>query len=175
MKIFPQFTLRELLFAVLFVALGLASLRAGGALASIMMLLAIVLTMGLAIIAFVGRGELRAFAIGFSIPVLIYAVTVVVIGPNEFHPYRAQLPTSRILAPIFGAVVDQKWIDTQTGEVVPDYDPSVGDPFAGRDVRFSEQPDRQTFMTVGHVLIGMFFGYAGGKFAVLIYRRRENT
>lgn len=177
MKTFPQFTLRELLFAVLFVALGLASLRAGGVLASITIMLAIVLSMGMAIIAFVGRGELQAFAIGFSIPVVAYAATIAAAGSSEFDPTEGNLPTSKMLLPLFNTMTQEIWIDDLTGEVIPDFDPAKdtyrGSAGFGSAVR-SNYPDRQTFMTVGQVLAAMFFGYTGGKFAVLIYRRRVN-
>ena len=63
MKSHSQLSLRELLLVVLFVGLGLASLRAGGLVASITVFLAIILTMCMAIVAFVGRQRLQAFAI----------------------------------------------------------------------------------------------------------------
>lgn len=76
MNTFSRFSLRELLFVVLFAGLGLASLRAGGLLASATLMLAITMYI----------------------------------------------------------------------------------------------PDRQTFMSLGHVLIAMMFGYAGAKFAVGVHR-----
>lgn len=170
MKTFPQFTLRELLFAVMFLALGLASLRAGGVLASITILLAIVLSMGMAIIAFVGRGELQAFAIGFLIPVIAYAASILAIGRSEFDPYEGKLPTSRLLLPVYQAIVQEEWIDS-TGKVVPKNWTGTFNNRPG----LKETPDRTTFMSLAHVLIAMLFGYAGARFAVVVYRRRSAT
>ncbi len=178
-----QFSLRELLFVVLFAGLGLASLRAGGVLGSITVFLAIVLTICLAIMAFVGRGQLQAFAIGYLIPVVAYAAIVLAVGKSELDPYEGKLPTSQLLKPMFRAIAKQTWINVMTGEVVPDYDPASvpnrmsggGGGFSGSQMGLSEYPDRPTFMSLGHMIIAIMFGYAGGKFGVAVHRRPQES
>ena len=182
MKSHSQISLRDLLYVLLFAGLGLSSLRAGGLLASTTVFLAILLTMCFAIVAFVGRDSLRAFGIGFLIPVIAYAATVVTIGKSELDPYEGKLPTSRLLLPMFRVMAKQTWTNVLTGEVVPDYDPATdssagGGGFGGSPIGSSESPDRPTFMSLGHVLIAMMLGYAGAKFAVAVHRgqRRPAT
>jgi hypothetical protein len=182
MKSYCQFSLRELLLVVLFAGLGLGSLRTGGLVASITVFLAIVLTMCLAIVAFVGRERPQAFAIGCLIPVIVYAATVRAAGQSELDPYEAKLPTSRLLLPIFRVMAKQSWANTMTGEVVPDYNPAtdpdpvgVGGPFGGSLMALSESPDRPTFMLIGHILIAMMLGYAGAKLAVAVHRKQRES
>ncbi len=183
MKSQLQVSLRELLFVVLFAGLGLASLRAGGFVASCTVFLAIVVTMCLAIVAFVGRYTTQAFAIGFLIPVITYGVAVLAVGKSELDPYEGKLPTSRLLLPIFQAMAKQTWTNAWTGEVVPDYDPATdpnragagGGGFGGSPVALSESPDRPTFMSLGHILFAMMFGYTGAKFAVIVYRKQRSV
>ncbi len=184
MKTFFHFSLRELLFVVLFAGLGLAALRAGGLLASLTLMLAITMTMCFAIVAFVGRRQLQAFAIGFLVPVVTYAGIVWAVGVSELDPYSGELPTSQLLQPVFEVIVTQAWVNITTGKIDPGYDPATdpnrnlggggGGGFSGSSpMRISELPDRQTFMCLGHVLIAMIFGYAGAKFAVGVHRRQR--
>ncbi|HUY91094.1 MAG TPA: hypothetical protein VMV10_20315 [Pirellulales bacterium] len=169
-----QVSLRELLFLVLFAAIGLASLRAGGVVASIVVMLAIVATMCFAILAFVGRHSIQAFAIGFLLPVIVYVAAILVVGKSELDPYAGKLPTSRLLRPMFRLMVKPTWTDMSTGQVVPDYDPDT-DPggYGAAPMAFSESLDRRTFMSLGHVLFAMMFGYAGAKFAVAVHREQQ--
>ena len=180
MRAHSQISLRQVLFLVLFVGLGLAALRAGGVIAWITTSVAILMTMCFGIIAFVARDTLRAFAIGFLVPVVVYAATVMAIGPLEFDPYEAKLPTSRLLLPLFQAMSKQTWTDISTGKVVPDYDPAndparanAGGTAFGSSISLAESPDRATFMTVGHILIAMLLGYAGAHFAVFVHRHQD--
>lgn len=182
MKLPAQFSLRELLCVVLFAGLGLAALRTGGMLASVMVFLAYLLLSALGIVVVVGRGPLQAFAIGFVIPVIIYGTVVYAMGSNELDPYAGKLPTTRWLLPVQKAMVQRTWIDMSTGQAVPDYDPATdttdgnagGGGFGGgRMMGISESPDRATFMGLAHLLLALLFGYAGAKFAVVLYRRRQ--
>ena len=38
-----------------------------------------------------------------------------------------------------------------------------------------ESPDRATFMSLGHILLALMFGYAGAVFSVLFYGKRRNV
>jgi len=166
---------------VLFAGLGMASLRIGGVVGSITVFLAIVLCMGLGIVAFVGRNEPQAFAIGFLVPVIAYAAIVLAAGTSELDPYSGRLPTTRALGPVYESVVTRTWFDLTTGQEVPNYDPEknqqAGVAMAGfrggRTVGGREQPDRRTFMLLAHVLVALAFGYVGGKFAIFVYLRQR--
>lgn len=182
MKLPAQFSLRELLCVVLFAGLGLAALRTGGMLASVVIFLAYLLFSALGIVVVLDRGPLQAFAIGFVIPAVIYGAAVYVMGSSELDPYAGRLPTTKWLLPAHKAMVQQTWIDMSTGQVVPDYDPTTdptggnvgGGGFSGgRTMGISESPDRATFMGLAHLLLALLFGYAGAKFGVVLYRRRQ--
>ena len=172
MKQHLQFSLRELLIVVLFAGLGLASLRTGGIIGSIVVMLAIVVTTAFAIVAFVGRHSSQAFAIGFVIPVILYAVVVLAVGKSELDPYAGRLLTSRLLRPMFGLIAKKIWTNVATGQVVPDYDPTTDPNRFASPMGLSESPDRPTFMSLGHVLFDMLLGYAGARFALLVYRKQ---
>lgn len=159
--------------------LGIAGLSTGGVVASIVIAVAIVVTTAFAIVAFVGRELLRSFAIGFLVPVVIYSATLFWIGNSELNPYEGKLPTTKIIRPVFELIVKREYVDVTTGKLVPDYDPTanvgigVGG-FGGSPVGVRETPDRTTFMSLAHVLLGMIFGYVGAKFAVWIERKQSN-
>lgn len=172
MKSYLQFTLRELLFVIAFAGFGLASLVNGGIVGAIMVSLAMIITMGLAIVAFVGRRSRQAFAIGFLIPVIMYAAIVLAVGKNELDPYAGQLPTWRLLRPMFAVMSKEIWQNAATGQIMPDYD-FANDPNQGAGMRLHYSPDRQTFMSLGHLLIAMMLGYAGAKLAVIVHRRES--
>lgn len=176
-----QWSLRELLVLVLFVGLAFTSLPlAGGIVWSVTVMLSFFLCTGMAIVCFVGRHELRAFAIGFVIPVVAYACLVLTLGQSELDPYSGRLVTSQALRPVFDAVVTTKWVDTWTGKEVPSDDPRVaaqqagGGGMSGAGVGLSESLNRPTFMGFGHLLFALAFGYVGGKFAVAVYRRQHD-
>ena len=173
MKTPLQVSLRELLFLVLLAAIGLASLRAGGIAGSIVIMLAIVATMGAAIVAFVGRHSMQAFAIGFLLPVLVYGAAILVIGQSELDPnYRGGLPTSSLLRPAFRLMVKVEWMNLATGQIDPNYDVAT-DPTSGAVMIGQESLNRHEFMALGHVLFAMLFGYAGAKFAVAVHRKQQ--
>lgn len=178
MKSHLQFTLRELLVVIAFAALGLAALAKGGIVGAITVSLAVVVTMCLAIVAFVGRREKQAFAIGFLIPVVMYAAVVLAVGKSELDPNFALLPTSKLLRLIYSAIAKQTWVDEFTGKVIVGYDPTkVSSLPSGfgytAPMRLVESLDHGAFMSIGHILAAMTLGYAGAKFAVLVHRRES--
>ena len=175
-----QLTLRELFLLVMFAAAGIASLKLAGMVAASFLLLTILLCMWMAITSIVDRGIRQTFAVGFVLCVAMYAAIVVSSSRNEFDPYGGQLPTSKLLLPPFNVIVARTWIDVTTGKEIPNYDPSQnamgpgGGMFGGGGPMASlkEVPDRPTFMSIGHVLWALLFGYVGAKFATFIYKRR---
>lgn len=179
----PRYSLKELLWIALVVGLGLAGLRVGGIAASILVFTAIAFLMAITIIALIDRGQGQAIAIGFLVPALTYTGTVLVCGKGELDPYEGRLPTSLALQPLFAAFVEHTWFDLLTGKELAENDPAVkqhlsggggGGGFAGRPVGASESPDRTTFMSLGHCLFAMLFGYVGAKFGGLVFRRRAS-
>jgi hypothetical protein len=180
MNKFPQLTMRELLLSVVFIGLGCAALAAGGIMAAIFLGGALIATTAFAIVAFVGRDALRAAAIGFLVPVIVYAASIYAGGSSELDPY-GNLPTTKLIRPAFHLIVREEWIDAMTGKPVPDYDPATdtgsrilgGYPsFAGAPVALKETPDRTTFMSVAHALLAMVLGYAGSRFAIYVHGRQ---
>ena len=182
MSKYPQLTLRELMLGVLLIGLGCAGLLAGGMMATIFLGAMLIVTIGFAIVAFVGRDEPRAAAIGFLVPVIGYAASIVAVGSSAMDPY-GNLPTTQLIQPAFHAIVRVEWINVMTGEPLPDYDPKTakvesgsfgGMPtFGGAPVGAKETPDRTTFMSVAHTFLAMLFGYVGMKFAAYVYRRQN--
>lgn len=177
--------MRELLFVLLSLGIGMASLRAGGMLASAALCIASTVLLAITIIAFVGRDQLKCFATGFLIPVIAYAGLHISAGHAELDPYEGKLPSTRMLQPMFEVVVKRTWVEFDTGRELPDYDPAAypmrhggggGTLPAGMSlVTVAELPNRTTFMTLGHVLMAMMLGYVGGKFAVVIQRHQSRT
>lgn len=174
-----QITLRELMLVVLFAGIGLSGLLVGGLMASMLVGGVMILTVGFAIVAFVGRDQLRALAIGFLIPVLAYGAMVLSIGPIELDPYEGHLPTTQLLLPAYQRIVKTEYFNLATGAPAPGYDPATapkfgGSGFGGPAMGARETPDRKTFMSLAHILIAMLLGYCGAKFAVWLHRQQQS-
>lgn len=175
-----QISVRELLFIVFVAGVGLAGLLRGGwvGLSTVMMLC--VLATAFMIMAFVGRGQRRAFAIGYVIPVLVYIAPHAYVGfsdSSEIDFYR-KLPTSKLLRAAYEQVAREERFDVVSGAIVSDYDPMSSQPLGGggianASIATRERPDRATFLLLAHALWASAFAYAGGKFAVWA-RGREN-
>ena len=178
-----QLSIRELLAIVFFAAIGTSGLFFGGANASVAICAALIATTGLAIVAFVGRGQLRSFAIGYIVPVGVYASLIVAVGGSELDPYSGKLPTTKLFRPAFELVVNREYVDEYSGKVLSDFDPTANTDFGGGGgfgvgtlpVQMRETPDRLAFSSVAHVFLAMFLGYAGAKFAVWINQTQALT
>jgi hypothetical protein len=178
MSKYPQLTLGELMLGVLLIGLGCAGLLAGGMMATIFLGAMLIVTIGFAIVAFVGRDEPRAAAVGFLVVVIAYAASILAVSSAELDPYEGKLPTTKLIQPAFRLVVRSEWINVVTGEPMPDFDPSNPGPYgaigpSGPPVGLKETPDRTTFMSVAHTFLAMVFGYVGMKFAAYVYRRHN--
>lgn len=177
MAAYQQLTIRELMAIVLFAAIGLAGLSAGGWFASVIIVAATIITTGFAIVAFVGRGQFKSLAVGFLIPVVTYSALVVSMGESELDPYGGMLPTTKLIKPCFELLVKREYVNLETNQPVPDYDPDansgLGRDIDGSPVGTRETPDRPTFMSLAHVLLAMIFGYAGAKFAIWVDRKQS--
>jgi len=169
MKHHFRLSVRELMLLVFVTGLGLAGLCTGGWIASLCVLMLITAAMAFAIVAFVGHGHRRSFAIGFLIPLIIYIGVHAYVGPTELDPY-GKLPTTKLIRPIYELVVKLEYIDFNTGKSMPNYDPTKNPGLGGGGfappVTVKETPDRTTFMTLAHALFAVTLAYVGGKFAV---------
>ena len=178
-----QISLRSLLVLVTLVALAIVSLRcATGWWQIAVVTIALVAFWGTIILAVVDRGNRQAFAIGFALSMVLYAIALLLIGPlsgfgdnasREFNPATGQLLTSRLLRPLFESIAEVHSIDFRTGQVVPNSDPNTSGSGPGSQfISRSEIPDRGTFMVIGHSWWALLLGLCGGWFAKWVYSRR---
>lgn len=144
-----QVSLREVLAVTVFIAAGIASMRASGLVASLMILATVIVILVIAIRAAVATGHQRAFGLGFLIPVLGYLALTGLFGEDEFKAKYGTLPTTRALQ-----------------HFVP---PRSSDGIAG-SLLGARSENAKTFMPLGHLLIAMVGGYCGGKYAIWVYR-----
>ena len=173
-----RISLKELLGLMLFVGIMISSMRYGTVLASTAISLALLITMSLAIVAFVAVNEPRAFAVGFLVPVATYAAAILVVGKTEYGRGTPLLATTKLLESTYPFVAQQSWVDALTGQVISNIDPEVisterGIPLAkhkGTFVHRIPTPSRSIFLGIGHVLTAMILGYIGGKFGVTVHR-----
>ena len=178
MKHHFQLSVRELMLLVFVTGLGLAGLCTGGWIASLGVLMLTTVAMALGIVAVVGHGHDRLFAIGFLIPLMIYMGVHAYVGPTELDAY-GKLPTTRLIQPIYELLVRVEYIDSNTGKAIPNYDPTknpgLGGGGAAPPVTLKVIPDRETFMTLAHALFAVTLAYIGGKFAVWVAGRPPRT
>jgi hypothetical protein len=172
-----QLSLRSLLALMAMIAVAIVSLRyptQGWEIASFT--IAIVAFLAAIMGAARARGPSRAFALGMSITMLIYGLTLFSRTPTgspirrnpEMNPSTGRLLTSRLLKPLYSLAADMRWVDVTTGVETQEFDPSI----AGK-VTLSEWPERATFMAIGHCWWAMLLGLLGGWFARFVYLRRE--
>ena len=128
--------------------------------------------------ALVDRGSRQAAAIGFAVCVGIYGILFWA-GPTisgtqqsrELDPYSGQLPTTRIMQPLFEAIVTHAFYDMNTGQVIANYDVRRSE--APGVVGSRESPDRGQFMAISHLLWALLLGYFGAGVASVFYARRN--
>ena len=142
--------------------------------------------------AFAGQGrQAKSFSIGFLIPCAIYAAILLASGSRELAPYNGKVPTSQLLGYLHQAVVGEEYYDMQ-GNLVKDYDLAVHDlvamgsgglgggmfgaaTYPKNAVSLVERTDRATYMTIGHGLMAMLYGWIGGKYAVYVSQKNRTT
>ena len=145
-----RLSLRLLLILIALLAVACAGLKyANDWWWSILSGLALLLFMAMAVLACVGCGERRMFAVGFTICAVIYGAILFL--------------TSKLLSPVFQSVVTFKSIDTSTGQKVPFPPPYI-----------LETPQRSPFMLIGHLLWSILFASLGGLFARFIYAQDKH-
>lgn len=183
-----RFSLRELLLLLGFVAVGCAALKyAGEAWVTALSAVVLLLFMLSAVSAVVDRGHRQALAIGFALCMGVYGIPFSQEN-RELDPHAGRLPTTKLLKPLFTALVNGVYIDSSTGKIVPNYNPANtvyslgGGGFGGGGVAptgfpmgvyYLETPPREKFMAVGHLLWALLLGYIGARLAGWIYIRRQ--
>jgi hypothetical protein len=175
---FLRLSLWELFLVLGLVAVGCASLKYAGEVWWIV--LSSVMLAGFlaaAVVAVVGRGPMQARAIGFVLCVAIYMLLLWSApsinggsASREFDPYTGQLPTSKLLRPLHAALSTQTWIDSATGQLIPNFDPRAG---MALNVFSVDSLDRGHFMAIGHLLWAFLIGYLGSRLAAWIDARRR--
>lgn len=168
-----SFSLRELLLLVFVAAFGLASFSIQSWAASLFLLHTILLLIGLLIVALVGYGDWRTFAIGFVAAGACYAAIIWFAQETELNPWKGQLLTTNAMGPLHNAINETTWVDVFTGQPVSAPPPgSAGGGFGAAGSGVARQShDITLFTRTGHVLFTLLFGYLGGKFAIYIHRR----
>jgi hypothetical protein len=139
-----------------------------------------------AIEAFVDRGPRQAFAIGMLVTLAIYG-GLIAYGRSDTNQRSeltlyGQLPTSRLLRFVHEGIATRRYVNAQTGEELPNYDPAA-DRAAQGGRRFSgpgqiiaqrvDTPPPDEFMKIGHAWWALFFGYIGGRFGRFVFLRRS--
>jgi hypothetical protein len=168
-----RLSLRELLMLVAIVALAVVSLKyASVTWQGIVLSLTLLAFVAAAIAAFVDRGSRQAFALGMAVTMIIYAALV----PTA--TLGSQLPTSHVLNMIRGGVLKRVYVDRQTGEALPNYDPNNVAILPGGNTspfvrpRQVTMPPSAQFKIIGHSWWALLLGYVGGRFARFVYVRR---
>lgn len=201
-----RISLRELLCVIGLAAVAIVSVRYASATWLLLVQCASLLAMFTAIVFAAGqRGAKQAFAVAFLLMGACY-YALVVSWPNdadtdnrenqtdELDVFHGQLPTTRLLRAVFWASRRNAWINTSTGEELPNFDrnqpslPLEGDrrtsgidklgraiytpppPYAG----MREFPPRYEFMLIGQLWWAMLFGYLAGRLASFVYMRESD-
>jgi len=177
-------SLRMLLIFVAIMALAIVSLRyASVGWQMLVWTLTLVAFVAEAIVAVVDRGPRQAFAIGFTIALLVYGIVLMLAAPldaplshnPEFNPAVGRLLTTRLLHPLYAAVADVRWYNLQSGLLVPNDNSGLsGGESGSANITLSEWPDRGVFASIGHLWWAFLFGCCGGWFARRVYLRRNS-
>lgn len=176
-----RISLRELLLLLALCAVAIVSLRyASGPWQLVVFTITMVAAFVAAIVAVVDRGARQAFAIGFALSMALYGLIFLygsaraTDGRNlELNPQAGRLPTSRLLEPVYKALVEVRWIDLRTGQEVPGHDPTSASAAGASFVTADERPERGAFMRIGHCWWALLLGYLGGWFARWVYLQRN--
>jgi hypothetical protein len=188
-----RLSLREMLVLVALAALAIASLNfANETFLAIVAAVAMLGPIAALIIAVVDRGPRQAFAISVALTMVAYGL-ILITGQRtsgnsgnvhsrnvEFDHWEGRLPTTRLLRYVHMAVQRSEWYHSNTGVLIPNYDPNNpvipkmggGGFFPRGGALYREIPPREIFMPIGHCWWALMLGYAGGLFAGFVYRRR---
>jgi predicted PurR-regulated permease PerM len=177
-----RLSLRELLMLIAMVALAIASMKyASPAWRTCVYAITMAIFMWAAVIAVVDRGSRQAFAIGMVILMVIYGVLVVngaagrsQGGNREMNPSSGRLPTTRIVKYLFPITESVQWFDRRTDQLLPNFDPAKAQPGAAGYVQRISSPEPANLMPISHCWWALLLGYIGGRFARVVYLRRND-
>ncbi|MEX2316170.1 MAG: hypothetical protein WD669_03395 [Pirellulales bacterium] len=206
-----RISLRGLFALVACCALALVSLKyaSDGWLAAVLGLAIIALLVAIIFVAG-DRGPRQAFSLAFVLIVIGYGWIVFnfpqLLSRQQFGSYSefqlsdGHLPTTVLLRHAYAAIVHERWINSSTGQEMPNFDRAnqsipIGNPgggggggfggfggggmggggapigpFAIHDV--SPLPDH--FARIGHVWWALLFGCVGARFGRFVYERRTS-
>lgn len=158
----------------------LASMRLGGAVATLALITAGTLVTAQLIVAFVAARQRRAFAVGFLIALFAYMLPHGMSGLDSLDPYSKQaLPTTRAFQTLHQNLCSRVWRDYHSKAVIPEDDPRVKQlkinggtvmMTAAGMVTLHETPSRLTFALLAHTAIALVLGVVGGAYALRVYR-----
>jgi len=187
------YSIRGLLIITAFVAAACAALRyAGPVWWNILFIAAGLLFMAATVVAFVGKGNQRALAIGFAVCFAIYGAVVFLSPANELNVVRGRLPTTKVMRPIVESMAPPGRDDPVPTTMDSTMQQNVDTGFSiGVDFERAPTNTRPTFTTsattrngfpgvlpehsdllrIAHLLWAMLFGFLGSIFAGFVYRR----
>ena len=181
---FSQISMREWVALVMFTCVAAAALTCGGICQSLFLSLAFVVLVAMAISALVGPARIRAYSIGFVVPVLFYIFSIVFIGgTDDFGQIDPsfKLPTTNLFAPLYRVFVKHEYVDSATGKVVENYDgplAGVGAPngFGNTGGVFMRQNvSMASFMASAHGFCALALGWVGARFSLWISLGKRNN
>jgi hypothetical protein len=141
-------SIRDLLLVIALTAVTFAAVRMGVFVGSAVSFLFLVLFMLRALVAVIAVGEERIIAIGYIVPVAIYALTLWAIGESEFAFVGNYLMTSMALSQMFYSI--------------------AGDT--------SDLYWQAHCMAAGHGLASLYLGFAGAEFSrAVLYSSTRTT
>lgn len=172
-----QWSLRNLLIATAIIPVAVYMLaKANAMLVSAVITVAIAVWIAMAIVAFVGKGERRAFASGALIAATVYGAVVYFLG--DLSLVGSSLFTTGLLYYAHEACVTRTMVPVQGG---------MGMGGGGSMMMMSgmgggmpammlanESPNGQHFVMIGQAYWGILIGIIGGWFACWVARREQN-
>ena len=154
-----RFSIRGLLIVVAFVAVACAALKYAGPVSwTILSAAGVLLLIASTIVAFIGKGEQRAKAIGTAVCIAIYGILVCLFYPPESNPSGPMLPTTRLTL-LLAEYLANHGLGSEATK------------FIYEGVDFTRVIDLRARVIVGHLLWTMLFGFLGSVFAGFVYHR----
>ncbi|MEN1681713.1 MAG: hypothetical protein AAGJ46_19190 [Planctomycetota bacterium] len=140
--------------------------------------------------AVVSAGRVRFACIGFLAPVVCYGAVISIAEKSRRSLEQGDFVTSKALALFYRPIRGRAFQNAQTGDWLDELPEGAKVLRAGAEewdlwgrafvagppqtkIVIHHSPKPSAFMTVGHCLWALLFGYAGMKWSASIYRRRQ--
>jgi hypothetical protein len=98
-----KFGMKRILLNTLVVAIVIASAQFSAVMLLCMLILGWLTAMAMLVIACSAKRPLKTFAIGFSVPVVCYAIAWAYFGKDEVNVYNAFMPTTLLFFEVIGS------------------------------------------------------------------------